>query len=134
MIRQFFRKSKFDPPAHRVFYPTGMTVTDGETAFYIKGDQKIPYFSDRILNSWGTRVIRGSKASLDGYRKADSYMAFRPGSIVLDFADLKLYYIEGSKRRLITTPDFLSNLGLSDADAIKASRDEIMLHEQGEDI
>jgi hypothetical protein len=52
--------------------------------------------------------------------------------VVLDFSDGKRYYIENSKRRLITTPDFYRDIHIDNT--VEAAHEEILLHEEGEPI
>lgn len=134
MIRLFSGKDNWIPPQFPVKYPNGMSVSDGRRVYYIAGDEKIPHFSKRTLDSWSTRVIIGTEHSLSEYKESTRRLGFRSGSIVLDFASLNLYYIDNNKRRKITDPDFFVNTGLSEKDAIKASEKEVLLHERGDDI
>lgn len=115
-------------------YLSGTCIRTEDGLFYIRGNKRYRIISDRILRSQAfPRVIKTTEDAVSKYRIAGR-LGFRSGSILLDIADNTFWYIEDTKRRHIMTPDVLNSLGVSYSKVPLASRQELEIHEQGEDI
>jgi hypothetical protein len=115
--------------------PTGTVIetVNGEH-FYIKGKRKFRIISDRILFSWSfPRTVYVTQTCADRY-KTFGRMGFREGTVIRDITTSAIYLISENKKRLVTTPDALDNLGVLVDDIILVSPEEAGIHEGGEDI
>lgn len=129
-----FRKTK-RLPDRPVVYPSGSFIRTEKGYFYIVSPSKrYRFISQRVIVSWAPqRIIDTSEAAVAKY-KISAKMKFRPGSLIHNLADGKIYLIEGSKRRHITSPDALERIGAKMKDVVTVSLDEINLHEEGESL
>ena len=130
-----FRQKKTDLPVGPVDYPSGTFVSTSKGYFYIVNKTKrYRITSERVLSSWRPhRVVKTTEAALKNYRIA-AKMKFRNGSLIWSLSDGKLFLIEDGKRRHIVSPEALDTIGAVQGDAVVVSKDEINLHEQGEDL
>lgn len=113
-------------------YPTGVCVKTESGYFYINGKFRHLIKNRRVLKTWAFPfIIEGTEAGLSKYPKGKP-LGFRDGTLVRDISDSKLYFISGRKRRLVATPEALTNLGLKNSDAVWAAHSEINLHTEGE--
>jgi hypothetical protein len=116
-------------------FPTGTVIeTVNGDFFYIKGKRKFRIISDRILFSWSfPRTVYVTQTCADRY-KTFGRLGFREGTVIRDITTSAIYLISENKKRLITTPDALENLGVSVDDIMFVSPEEAGIHEGGEDI
>lgn len=129
------RRTRTDLPTKPVVYPVGSFIETEAGYFYISGSAKrFRFLSKRVLDSWAPhRVIETTEAAVKNYRIA-AKMGFRNGSLIHNIADGKIYLVEASKKRHITSPDVLERLGASRNDVVSVSLAEINLHETGEEL
>lgn len=129
------RRTRTDLPTKPVVYPVGSFIETEAGYFYISGQSKrFRFLSKRVIDSWHPhRIIRTTEAAVKNYRIA-AKMGFRNGSLIHNIADGKIYLVEGSKKRHITSPDVLERLGASRTDVVSVSLAEINLHETGEEL
>lgn len=108
-------------------FPDGLCVKyEGEYYYLLNGG--LYYLSPRVLESWRfPRIVH----IVNTEREIKGKMGFRPGTLISWIGDKKIYYIEGTQRRLVTDPDFLGAVGNK---IILVSKDELNLHKQGEDL
>jgi hypothetical protein len=78
-------------------------------------------------------VILTSEKAVAKY-KISSKMKFRNGTLIHNISDGRIFLIEESKKRHITNPDVLTNIGASLKDVVTVSIDEYNLHETGENL
>ena len=135
-MRSLFRRSEPDVvrPTEPIVYPDGVAVETEKARYFIKGEVKYKFYSDKVFDSWGLKAIPSSEYSLVNYPTAKTVMGFRDGTLVLDFSDNFLYFISNSKRRKVTDPDWLDSLSLDISDAMLASAKEVALHSEGDDL
>ena len=122
-------------PNGPVEYPVGSFVKTEAGYFYISSNTKrMRFISKRVLDSWNPpRVILTSETALSKYRVV-SKMKFRSGSLIHNLGDGKIYLISENKRRQITNPDVLTQIGGTLKDVISVSTEEINLHEIGDEL
>lgn len=119
-------------PSEPVVYPAGTFVETEKGFFYIhSGDKRYRLITKRVLDSWNPhRVVKTTEAAVSKYRIA-ARMRFRNGSLIHNLADGKIYLIEDSKRRHVTSPDALERIGARYDEAITVSDKELKLHSEG---
>jgi hypothetical protein len=112
-----------------------MFVSSEKGFFYIVSSTKRYHIlSQRVLNSWNPpRVAEVPESSLSKFRVA-AKLKFRNGSLLNDFTSGKIYLIVDGKRRLVASPDVLGRIGAVEKEIVTVSKDEINLHELGEDL
>lgn len=131
----FRRRPTRSLPSKPVKYPVGSFIVTETGYFYISGPSKrFRFLSQRGIDSWSPhRIIRTTEAAVANYRIV-AKMGFRNGSLIHNIADGKIYLIEGTKKRHVTSPDVLERLGASRGDVVSVSLAEINLHETGEEL
>ena len=129
------RRQRSNLPTTPVVYPNGTYIRTEKGAFFIVSPGKRYRFtSDRVLESWAPhRIVETTEAAVSKYR-VTAKLRFRNGSLIHNIADGKIYLIERTKRRHVTSPDVLERLGASQGDVVSVSLDEINLHEIGEEL
>lgn len=122
-------------PSSPVVYPSGSFIRTEKGYFYIVSlSKRYRFVSERVLASWNPqRIIDTTEAAVSKY-KISAKMKFRSGSLIHNLADGKIFLIEGSKRRHITSPDALERIGAKMKEVVTVSLDEINLHEEGEPL
>ena len=131
-----FRKStQRSLPSKPVVYPVGSFIETEAGYFYISGPNKrFRFLSKRVIDSWAPhRIIETTEAAVVNYRIA-AKMGFRNGSLIHNIADGRMYLVEASKRRPITSPDVLDRVGAVRSDIVSVSLAEINLHEIGVEL
>lgn len=61
-------------------------------------------------------------------------MKFRNGSLIHNLSDGKIYLIVDGKRRQMVSPEAFDRIGAKMNEAVTVSKDEINLHDLGEEI
>lgn len=120
-------------PTSKTDYPDGtFASTEGGLWYLQKPGVRRRFITERVLNSWSPqKVIQTSEAAINHY-KAFGKMRFRPGSLIKNVADGKMYYISDTVRRHIQNPDVLVLLNRTESDCVLVSNEEANLHEDGE--
>jgi len=110
-------------------------VVHTETGYYfINGTTKKPIKNTRVLDSWSfPLIIESQDLALSKFTKA-SPLGFRNGTLIRDISGGAVYLISKQLRRKIVDPDALDMLGKKLSDAIWAAHDEVMLHQEGNDL
>lgn len=121
-------------PAAPVDYPSGTCVLTEAGVFYINSRVRLRVPTDRVFDSWNfPLVVESTEAAVKKY-PITGKLGFRDGTLVKNIMDAKMYIIAKSKRRLITSPNVLANLNLQEKDAILVSEQEILLHQEGDNL
>ena len=130
-----FRRKTKSLPDWPVEYPAGTFVSTPRGYFYIVSPSKrYRILSERVLNSWSPqRVVETTEAAVSKYR-ITAKMKFRNGSLIHNIANGRIYLIESGERRHVTSPDVLERIGATGKDVVTVSVDELLLHEEGEEI
>lgn len=129
---------RISQPTKPVKYPM-WTFLHTEKGFYLILEKtKMQFISDRAFWSWSRPCLVSNELAVSKYLNAGS-IGFAPGTLVISQADKTEYYITGSnvlsaERRLITTPDFYTDLGFDRRNAFVISLSELDHHKRGEDI
>lgn len=133
------RRKRIDPPTEPLEYPSGTFIRTEKGYFYIVNQTKrYRLITERAVKSWSPqRIVETSEAAVSKYRIA-AKMKFRNGSLIWNVSDGKIYLIESGKRRWVVSPDVFIRLGLDPSKTMKeviwVGREEINLHELGEDL
>lgn len=112
-------------------FPNGVLVENDQLIYRVSGNTLHPLLSWRAAVSWGQPIIQAEY--IYDYELSELKIGFRPTTIVQSVVDGKIYFIEGNKKRLITTPDFW-DLGFNEFEIIIVSQDELEFHKNAEDI
>lgn len=132
-----FRKKKTPTlPTNPVDYPAGICVVTDQGRYLINRDGKrYRIVSDRIFDSWNfPLIVKTTEPALKNFPVAVTKLAFRDGTLLNNIADGKMYLVSGGKVRHVVSPDALTRLGISPADAIFISGTELNLMKVGEEI
>jgi hypothetical protein len=112
-------------------FPNGVLVEYDQKVYKVLDGWLYPMLSWRAVCSWGQSIVHAE--FIYDYELSESRVGFRPCSIIRSVIDGKSYFIEGTKKRLITTPDFW-DLGFNDYEIIVVSQEELDFHKDGQDI
>ena len=110
--------------------PSGLIAHTESGYFYIKGNKKFTFVSDRAMTSWDLPIIETKDSVMSGYPRA-GMLGFRDGTLVKDISDGKIYLISDSKRRHVIDPDVLEWLN---AEIIQIGQKELFVHSEGEKL
>lgn len=125
------KKPQNSDPLELDHIPDGTAIEAKGIYFFVKGGLKYRIPSSAILLSQNyPRVLKVTARTANKIKNSSSKIGFREGTLVKDFSDNKYYLISGNKRRHITSPEVLSQLG--GTPAILVSHQDILLHEEGE--
>jgi len=111
--------------------PSGMIAKTEKGYFYVKGEKRFRFISDRARNSWGLRIVETSESAMSN-KKVVGIVGFRDGTLIRDISNGKIYLIVDNKRSLITDPDDLKFLGFKKQDIILVSKKEADFQKEGE--
>lgn len=127
------KKPVAEPPLAvngRVDVPDGTFVVTESNIYFVKAGRKFKVFTYRTFKSWNAEAIKVTEANI-AHLKAGGTLGFRDGTLIKDLSDGRIYLIAGSKRRHVTNPDWLNLLRL---ELVVASHDEVLLHQEGEEL
>ena len=128
-LNKIFKKN----PQNKIYnpiVPSGLIAQTEKGYFYIKGNKKFKFVSERAMLSWCLPTVKTNDQLLAKLILAGT-LGFRDGSLVKDVSDGKMYLISDSKRRHIINPDVLEWIN---TDMIGAGQKEILIHEEGENL
>ena len=115
-------------------FPSGTAVVTKTGKFYINGNARLRITSDRVFDSWSFPIIvYGYDNVLKDYPIIGT-LGFRDGTFIKNIMDAKMYIVAKSKKRPVASPDVLTDLNLSEKDAILVSEEECNLHKLGDPI
>jgi len=115
---------------HNPAVPSGLIAHTEKGYFYIKGNKRFKFVSDKAMQSWSLPIVETSEAMLVNFSTA-GVLGFRDGSLIHDISDGRIYLISDSKRRHVIDPDVLEWL---DSEIIKVGQKEIFVHPEGEKL
>lgn len=111
-------------------FPSGVLV-HFDDKFYRVSDSKLhEIISWNAVMSWGQAILVSD--FIFDYEVSEAKIGFRPTSL-LKGMDNRFYFIEGNKRRIVSTPEFWE-LGFNEFEAILVSDEELNFHKEGEPI
>jgi hypothetical protein len=110
--------------------PSGLIAHTEKGYFYIKGNKKFKFVSERAMLSWSLPIIDTTENKLSKFIIAGT-LGFRDGTLIKDISDGKMYLVSDSKRRHIVEPSVLEWLN---TDVIGAGQKEVLIHEEGEQL
>lgn len=111
--------------------PSGMIAKTEKGYFYVKGEKRFKFISDRARDSWGLRVIETSEQTMSSH-KVVGIVGFRDGTLIKDISNGKIYLIVDNKKSLVVDPDDLRLLGFKKQDIILVSKKEADFQKEGE--
>ena len=123
-------KKKSVKKTYSPIVPSGLIAHTEKGYFYVKGNKRFKFISERAMASWGLPVI-DTKEIMMSRLTTSGVIGFRDGTLVKDISDGKMYLISDNKRRHIVEPDVLEWLN---AQIIQAGQKEIFVHEEGEKL
>jgi hypothetical protein len=127
---QNFLKKKKTVKIYNPAVPSGLIAYTEKGYFYIKGNKKFKFVSERAMLSWSLPVIKTSEEKINKISLAGT-LGFRDGTLIKDISDGKIYLVSDSKRRHVIDPDVLEWLN---TDIITAGQKEVLIHEEGDNI
>jgi len=110
--------------------PSGLVAHTEKGYFYIKGNKKFKFVSERAMLSWSLPIINTTENKLSKLITAGT-LGFRDGTLIKDISDGKMYLVSDSKRRHIIDPNVLEWLNTN---VIGAGQKEVLIHEEGEPL
>jgi len=122
------RQTNFNP---RV--PSGMIAHTNKGYFYVKGDKRFRFISDRARESWNLRVIETTESAMTAC-KVVGVVGFRDGSLIRDISTNRVYLVVDNKRSLVVDPDDLKALGFKQHDIVLVSKKEADYQKEGEHL
>ena len=128
-IQNLFKKQS-PQKIYNPLVPSGLIASTEKGYFYIKGEKKFKFVSERAMLTWSLPIVKTSDNMLNKLVTA-GVLGFRDGTLVKDISDSKIYLISDSKRRHIINPDVLEWIN---ADVIQAGQKEVLVHVEGENL
>jgi hypothetical protein len=98
--------------------------------FYIKGDKRFKFISDRARISWNLREVTTTESAMSDV-KLSGIIGFRDGSLIRDVSTSKIYLIVDNKKMLVADPDVISDLGFKKHDIVLVSKREADFQKEG---
>ena len=120
-------------PTNKIYnpvIPSGLIAHTEKGYFYVKGNKKFKFVSERAMLSWSLPASKTNEGMINKLLMSGT-LGFRDGSLVKDVSDGKIYLISDSKRRHIISPDVLEWMN---TEVIDAGQKEILVHEEGDPI
>ena len=113
--------------------PSGMIAKTEKGFFYVKGEKRFKFISDRAMRSWNLRIVETTEVAMS-HTKIVGIVGFRDGTLIRDISTSKIYLIIDNKRCLITDPDYLKSLGYKKHDILLVSKKEAGFQKEGEPL
>ena len=113
--------------------PSGMIAHTEKGYFYVKGEKRFRFISDRARDSWKLRVVPTTE-SIMADCKIVGMVGFRDGSLIRDISNNKLYLIIDNRKCLVTDPDYFRDLGFTERDIVMVSKKEADFQKEGEQL
>jgi len=129
-ILKAFQKKQQPLKEYNPIVPSGLIAQTELGYFYIKGNKKFKFISERAVISWGLPVIKTIDKQLNKLVLTGT-LGFRDGTLIKDISDGKIYLISDSKKRHIVDPDVLEWLN---GEVIVIGQKELFVHDEGEDL
>ena len=129
-ILKVFQKKQQPLKEYSPIVPSGLIAHTESGYFYINGNKKFKFISERSVASWGLPIIKTIDKQLNKLVLTGT-LGFRDGTLVKDISDGKIYLISDSKKRHIVEPDVLEWLN---SEIIEIGQKELFVHDEGEDL
>lgn len=113
-----------------VLVPSGLIASTEKGFYYVKGNKRFKFVSDRARDSWSLKVVRTTEFAMSSV-PVSGLLGFRDGSLLKDVSDGKIYLISDNKRRHIASPDVFLWAG---NDIIEVGEKEISIHQLGDKL
>jgi len=113
--------------------PSGMIAHTEKGYFYVKGEKRFRFVSERARESWNLRTVKTSESVMNDC-KIVGVIGFRDGSLIRDISSGKIYLIIDNKKSLITNPDIIKSLGFKKHEIVLVSKKEAGLQKEGEPL
>lgn len=113
--------------------PGGLIARTEKGDFLVKGDKRFKFVSSRARESWKLRIVDTDELAMKDVKVA-GVIGFRDGTLIRDISTHKIYLISEYKRRHVTSPDVLRDLGFKRSDVILVSAREASVHQDGESL
>jgi len=115
------------------YVPSGLIAKTEKGFFYIKGQKRFKFISDRAVESWGLKIVHSNEINLSKLT-ISGQIGFRDGTLIKDVSDSKIYIISDNKKRHVLSPDVFKNLGYTRNEIIRVGKQEASFHAEGEKI
>lgn len=129
-ILKAFRKKSIQITKDAPFIPSGLIGSNAGSFYYVKGNKRFKFVSERAMQSWVLPILKIDAGFLNKLTPGGT-LGFRDGSLVKDISDGKIYLISDSKRRHVVDPNVLNWIN---TDIVDAGQKEILVHQEGEPI
>jgi len=123
-------KKKHIAKKYNYIVPSGLIAHTELGYYYIKGNLRYNFISERAMNSWKLPIVETKESIILNLKKA-GILGFRDGTLVKDISDGKIYLISDSKRRHVIDPDVLECLNV---EIIQIGQKELFVHAEGEKL
>ena len=110
--------------------PSGLIAHTEKGYFYVKGNKRFKFVSDRAMISWNLPIVETKEPMMINF-PINGVIGFRDGTLVKDISDGKIYLISDNKRRHIVEPDVLEWIN---SDIVQAGQKEVFVHAEGEKL
>lgn len=115
------------------YVPSGLIAKTEKGYFYVKGNKRFKFVSDKAMSTWNLKVVDTTEAYLSEIKICGN-IGFRDGTLIKDISNSKIYLISDSKKRHVTDPQVFIDLNYTKQDIVLASSKETACHVEGEKI
>lgn len=123
-------KKKQTKNTYTPIVPSGLIAHTEKGYFYVKGNKRFKFISDRAMNSWSLPIVDTKELMMSEY-PISGVVGFRDGSLLKDISDGKIYLVSDNKRRHVVEPDILEWINTP---VIQAGQKEIFVHAEGDKL
>jgi hypothetical protein len=110
--------------------PGGLIARTEKGDFFVKGDKRFKFISNRARDSWKLKIIETDELAMQSIKIA-GVIGFRDGTLIRDISSHKIYLISDYKKRHVVAPDIFKSLGYRMSDVILVSSKEAGVHQEG---
>jgi hypothetical protein len=110
--------------------PGGLIARTEKGDFFVKGDKRFKFISNRARDSWKLKIIETNELAMQNIKIA-GVIGFRDGTLIRDISSHKIYLISDYKKRHVVAPDIFKSLGYRMSDVILVSSKEAGVHQEG---
>ena len=130
ILKVFHKKTLQQSKSFTPRVPSGLIAHTEKGYYYIKGQKRFKFVSERAMETWCIPPIDTKESMLAGILIMGT-IGLRDGTVVRNISDSKIYLISDNKRRHITNPDVLIWIGSS---IIDVSEKDISVHTEGDPL
>jgi hypothetical protein len=121
-------KKKTNKKIYSPVVPSGLIAKTEKGFYYIKGNKKFKFVSEKAMTTWSLPIIETKDPMLSQFITA-GVLGFRDGTLIKDVSDGRIYLVSDSKLRHVVEPEVFEWL---DVKVIEAGQKEVSVHEKGE--